>query len=170
MLRSRVALTLACAASATLARAQPLPEQLRYDGLALDLQPEFGVTLLAGGRSERSKWLGRLRAGMLVARDPIFVATGAIVEVGGLAQRALGVASELTHLNGLWGRVAAVRGRRAQFGLQLAWGWSWFGLEWQRRFGQPANALLFVVRAPLGIGRFIYGWQRRHAANLPATS
>lgn len=123
-------------------------------GVSWDLQPEGGV-IAVGGPSLRYRGLGRLRAGVLVVREPLYQAYGLQLEGWGQSRLALGVQAELTHLwSGFWGQlgVALASGWHPQF--EASVGWSVIGVEGQMLVlprGAYRWAFITKLRVPIGI-------------------
>lgn len=132
------------------------------------LWPDAALSVGAGigiGNGLSDNVFARARLGGLFAYEPWIVNLGITGEVGGLAELGAGAELEINHFGGLWLQLNASRVDGAQYMGHLALGFSLFGVEWQHRFGgSDDNALLFLLRLPLGIWWFL--WQ--HHANQPA--
>jgi len=136
------------------AHAQVFSEELRIEGA----WPE--ITLSGGGgiglgNTLDSNVFGKLRLGALYVYEPWIVAGGVIGELGALAERGLGAELEVHHFGGLWAQVGGSRVLRSQWMGHLTFGFAVFGVEWQHRFGENSNALLFLLRAPIGLWWFL---------------
>jgi hypothetical protein len=131
------------------------PSDQRIEGLWPDIVPSAGGGI-GLGNSLDSNVFARLRLGGLYAHEPWVVNLGIAGELGALAEHGAGVELELNHLGGPWLAVGGSRVNRAQWMGHLALGFAVFGVEWQHRFGgAPTNALLFLLRAPIGIWWFL---------------
>ena len=161
MLQRRNALSLAallCAGAACSPRAaaaQVYAEELRIQGA----WPDIAVSLGGGigvGNSLDTNVFARLRLGGLYAYEPWVVNLGVCGELGALAERGVGAELELNHFGGPWGQVGGSRVLGGQWMGHLALGFAVFGVEWQHRFGdETSNAVLFLLRAPIGIWWFL---------------
>jgi hypothetical protein len=99
----------------------------------------------------------RVRAGVLVIRDPSFFAIGATYELSHLSAATLGIQGEYLHLeSGFWAQVGPLVdvADKAKLGFMAAIGVSLIGIEYQGRdynaYGY-ASVLFAKVRIPLGI-------------------
>jgi hypothetical protein len=136
------------------ANAQVFSEELRIEGA----WPE--ITLSGGGgiglgNTLDSNVFGKLRLGALYVYEPWIFAGGVIGELGALAERGVGAELEVHHFGGLWAQVGGSRVLRSQWMGHLTFGFAVFGVEWQHRFGENSNALLFLLRAPIGLWWFL---------------
>lgn len=125
---------------------------MKYKGVGLDLQTEFGVGLV-DVQSLSERFFLRQRIGVLCFYEPWFFSLGATVEGLGLPNFAAGMEIEATNLYfGGWLQFGASIGKEHNY-LHLGLGWSVFGVEWQNQiFGtEHANAFLLKVKLPLGI-------------------
>ncbi|HEX2678190.1 MAG TPA: hypothetical protein VHM19_16160, partial [Polyangiales bacterium] len=138
------------------AHAQVFAEELRTKGLAPDLQVQGGVGF-GLGHSLDNNFLGRARFGLLYAYEPWIVNLGPVLELGGLAGLGGGGEIEINSFGGAFGQIAFSRVQHEAWMTHLALGFTIFGLEWQHRFesSRDYDALLFDVRAPLGIWWFL---------------
>jgi hypothetical protein len=149
-----LALSLSSLASGT-AAAQVFSEELRVKGFWPDLALELGAGFGLGQRLA-TPVLGRVRLGALYAYEPLILNLGISGELGALARRGLGVELEINHFGGVWLQGGFERVRGDDWMTHATLGFSVVGVEWQHRFNdRPDNALLFVVRAPLGIISFL---------------
>lgn len=150
-----LAALLAIVCASQRAQAQVFAEELRVKGF----WPDLALTLGAGfgfGDAPESPLLGRFRAGALYAYEPIIINLGISGELGGLGGRGLGAELELNDFGGLWLRGGVERVLHDTYMTHVTLGYTLFGIEWQHRFdGVPDNALMFVVRAPIGIWWFL---------------
>jgi len=125
-----------------------------HKGMGLDMQTEFGVSLVGGGSSLPDRFFLRQRAGFLYFYEPWFFSVGATIEGLGMPGLAGGVETEVSNLSfGGWMQGGISVGKDHTF-LHAGIGWSVFGAEWQHQvFGTEgrAHALLIKVRLPLGI-------------------
>jgi hypothetical protein len=147
------------------AMAQAAAEE-RITGVFPDAALSVGAGIgLGNGLSDNV--FARLRLGGLLAYEPWVVNLGITGEVGGLAELGLGGELEVNHFGGLWLQLNGSRVDGAQYMGHLALGFTLFGVEWQHRFGgSDDNALLFLLRLPIGIWWFM--WQ--HQADATARS
>lgn len=136
--------------------AQVYAEQLRTRGFGLDLQLEGGVGL-GLQRPLDNAFLARVRLGGLYAYEPWIVNAGPTLELGGLAGLGVGAEIEVNSFGGLFSQVAMARVDNDAWMTRLAFGFTIVGAEWQHRLaaGADDDALLFVVRVPLGIWWFL---------------
>ncbi|MFI5307340.1 MAG: hypothetical protein ACHQ53_08310 [Polyangiales bacterium] len=144
-----------CAVRPAGARAQVFAEELRTKGW----WPDLGLTFGAGfGLDHKldTPVLGRARIGALYAYEPLILSFGVSGELGALARRGLGAEVELTHFGGGWLQAGFERVRGADFMTHATLGYTIIGVEWQHRFDSvPGNALLFVLRVPIGTWWFL---------------
>jgi hypothetical protein len=140
------------------ARAQVFSEELRVRGFWPD------VALSAGGGIGLGDSLGtnvmaRARVGALYAYEPLIVNLGITGEVGALARRGMGLELELNHFGGPFLQAGFERVAGDDWMSHVMLGFAEFGVEWQHRIdpGLPAanNALMFVLRLPVGIWWFL---------------
>jgi hypothetical protein len=118
----------------------------------LNLEGGYGKELNDGG-----KWLGwgRLRAGLLLVREPRYLMLGATAELASRQRVTLGLQGELADAtSGLWLQAGPTLDVRGNFGGMLAVGLSFLGVEIQRRpvdgLGD-STILLGKLRLPLGV-------------------
>lgn len=124
-----------------------------------NVELEGAVRLVQSEGLETFPLVGRLELGVMVVREPWFLAFSATGELGGLGSRGLGGQIELTHLwGGLWGHLGVSWVRDDLAGntavMSAAAGWALLGLEWQRQLDSSqtlGDALFVQLRAPLGI-------------------
>jgi hypothetical protein len=156
--RNAVTGALLCAVVACLpgrAAAQVYAEELRIEGAWPDAAFSFGGGIGVGNSLDTNVFT-RLRLGVLYAYEPWLGNFGVCGELGALAERGAGLELELNHFGGPWGQVGASRVLRSQWMGHLALGFAVFGVEWQHRFGaEPSDAVLFLLRAPIGIWWFL---------------
>jgi len=137
------------------ASAQVFAEELRVKGFWPDLALELGAGFGLGQRLATPVF-GRVRVGALYAYEPLILNLGISGELGALARRGLGVELEINHFGGGWLQGGFERVRGDDWVTHATLGYSVVGVEWQHRFNaRPDNAILFVVRAPLGIIWFL---------------
>lgn len=130
----------------------------RRVGWSWDVELDLGLRL-TDDDVDASLGMARLQAGVLRADEPYYYSLGVTGELGGAADRSVGLQATVTHLHaGTWlhlGGSWLVRDRAAASSLAL--GWSLFGVEWQHRFDDPAgDALLLQLRLPLGTTWFLF--------------
>jgi hypothetical protein len=151
---------LVCAACAPgAAAAQGGAEEQRIQGAWPDIALSGGGGIGVGNSLDTNVF-ARLRLGALYAYEPWVVNLGATGELGALAEHGAGAELELNHFGGPWLQAGFSRVRRSQwmghFAVGLAVGFAAFGVEWQHRFADRAeNAVLFLLRAPIGIWWFL---------------
>jgi hypothetical protein len=165
---------LAGAATPRAAAAQVYSEELRIKGAWPDIAVSFGGGIGVGNGLDTNVF-GRLRLGGLYAYEPWVANLGVTGELGALPQRGAGLELEINHFGGPWvqgglSRVVGVsRTSGAQWMTHAALGFALFGVEWQHRLGTPSdNAVLFLLRAPIGIWWFLvhdHEARKRHKAD-----
>jgi hypothetical protein len=124
-------------------------------GISWDIQLEVGYGFHTWRKVDQL-FYGNLRAGVLLVREPIYAAAGAIFTLGGITSMGGGAQVELTHLwSGFWGQVGLECGERSRWVFSLATGWSVIGLEWQQGLNvENATGLFIKMRIPIGIAVF----------------
>lgn len=148
--------------------AQAAAEERRITGAFPDAALSVGAGIgLGNGLSDNV--FARLRLGGLLAYEPWIVNLGITGEVGGLAELGVGGELEINHFGGLWLQLNGSRVDGAQYMGHLALGFALFGVEWQHRFGGgDDNALVFLLRLPIGIWWFMWQHQADAAARTHA--
>jgi hypothetical protein len=138
------------------ASAQIIPEELRVRGFSWDLQIEGGLGFGLDARLPDIA-LGRLRAGALLADEPLIYNLGITGELGGLASRGVGAEIEVNHFGGPWIRAGFSHVRGDDWMTRLSLGFAIFSVEWQHRLASwtPRHALMFQLRLPIGIYCFL---------------
>jgi hypothetical protein len=137
------------------AHAQVFAEELRARGFWPDVALAFGAGIGLGHALDTPVF-GRLRVGALYAYEPLVVNLGVSAELGALAGRGFGAELELNHFGGPFVQLGLDRVTDRDFMTHAMLGFSLFGLEWQHRLdSSPSDALLFVLRAPIGIWWFL---------------
>jgi len=120
-------------------------------GASWDFQLEGGFAV-ALKNDLPHHWFGRARAGMLILHEPLLLAFGPTIELGGLV--GLGVGGQLDIVDLATGMSIEAGGAFATDGAfvsHVSLGYALFGLEWQQRFGEgSAAALVFKLRVPIG--------------------
>jgi hypothetical protein len=155
------ALLLCAACAPDVAAAQVVAEELRIQGLWPDIALSGGGGIGLGNSLDTNVF-ARLRLGGLYAYEPWVVNLGATGELGALAEHGAGAELELNHFGGPWLQAGVSRVRRAHWMGHAAIGFAVFGVEWQHRFADRAeNALLFLLRAPIGIWWFLHDDDRK---------
>lgn len=121
--------------------------------------PDIALTVGAGIGIDQplgTNVLARVRLGAMFAYEPWVLNLGVTGEIGALAEHGLGLELELDHMSGPWLQVNASRVEPGRFMGHLGLGYFVFGVEWQHAFGDaPQDALLFVLRLPIGILWFL---------------
>jgi len=123
-------------------------------GTSWDFQYEQGIVVNKVPTLSR-RFFGRVRFGMLWAREPWIIAVGAVMEGSGIPSLAWGVQFEVTHLwRGLWAQATISMDESANVFSALSTGFSLLGFEWQRRLsagGTATTGYLIKLRVPIGI-------------------
>jgi hypothetical protein len=108
---------------------------------------------------------------VLLAYEPFILTVDFTGELGALARGGWGGQLELDHFSGLWAQLGFAHVRGDEWMSHAQVGYTILGLEWQSRFSdkeKPSDALLVVLRLPLGIWSFlIYDHVRRTAVHEP---
>ena len=121
-----------------------------------DANIEGGVGRVLNGPGETTGLL-RVRAGVLVIRDPSFFALGATYELSHLSAATLGIQGEYLNLeSGVWGQIGPLVdvADNAKLGFMAAIGLSVVGVEYQGRDYNSlgySSVIFAKVRIPLGI-------------------
>lgn len=137
------------------ARAQVYAEDLRLVGFWPDIALSVGGGIGVGNGLDTNVH-SRLRLGALYAYEPLIINLGVSGELGALAERGAGLDLEINHFGGPWLQGGVARVTRGQTMSHAAIGFALFGVEWQHRFrGSNDNALIFLLRAPIGIWWFV---------------
>lgn len=127
-------------------------------GTSWDFQYEQGFMLNDPGPFSK-RWFGRVRAGVLLVKEPWILAIGAVMEGAGLPSLAWGLQLEVTHLwRGMWAQATVSMDGGANMFSALSAGFSLLGFEWQRRLsgdGSVTNGYLLKLRVPVGIAVFL---------------
>jgi hypothetical protein len=142
-------------ASAAPVHAQVFSEELRMKGFWPDIALALGGGI-ALDHALDTNVMGRARIGALYAFEPLIVNLGISGEVGASAERGFGVELEINHFGGPFLQLGFDRVLRDDYMTRVMLGFSMFGVEWQHRLDTHVdNALLFVLRAPIGIWWFL---------------
>lgn len=125
-------------------------------GLSWDLNVEAGVGLpLSGELDKKSRYMGRLRLGLLVADEPFFLALGVVGELGGLVGQGAGLQLELLDFyTGLSAHGGVLYAGQGAWTTHLGLGFAIFGVEWTHAYEahpDARNALFFKVHVPIGV-------------------
>jgi hypothetical protein len=153
-------LALRLASAASPAHAQVFSEELRVKGFWPDIALAVGGGI-ALDHALDANVMGRLRIGALYAFEPLIVNLGVSGEVGALAERGYGLELEINHFGGPFLQAGFDRVLRDDYMTRVMIGFTMFGVEWQHRLDTHAsNALLFVLRAPIGIWWFLITHQK----------
>jgi hypothetical protein len=154
-------------ACASPARAQVFAEELRVKGFWPDIALAVGGGI-ALDHTLDANVMGRLGVGALYAFEPLIVNLRISGEVGASAERGFGAELEINHFGGPFLQFGFDRVLRDDYMTRVMIGFTLFGVEWQHRLDTPAhNALLFVLRAPLGIWWFLLTHQPESNAPPP---
>jgi len=158
-----VLVSIAAVATPRPAHAQVYAEDLRLVGFWPDIALSVGGGIGVGNGLDTNVH-SRLRLGALYAYEPLIINVGVSGELGALAERGAGVDLEINHFGGPWLQGGVARVTRGETMTHAAIGFALFGVEWQHRFGPSNNnALLFLLRAPIGIWWFVSAADARHA-------
>ena len=130
----------------------------RLRKITWNVEIEGAVRLVQSDGLENFPLKGRLELGLLIVREPWYLAISATGELGGLGSRGLGGQLELTHLwGGLWGHLGVSWVRDDVAGdtavMSAAAGWALLGVEWQRQLDSSqtlGDALYLQLRVPIG--------------------
>ena len=161
-----LALAAICARPAP-ARAQAFAQELHRSGFWPDIALAVGGGIGLGGGLDTNV-MARARLGALYAYEPLIINLGVSAEVGALAERGLGLELELNHFGGPFVQLGFDRVLGSDWMSRVMLGFTLFGVEWQHRFDRGAaradNALMFVLRVPIGIWWFLLVDDARHAS------
>jgi hypothetical protein len=137
---------------------QPLPdlESFRLKGWGPDAQIVGGGGFGLGGDMD-NPFVGRLRLGALYAREPWIWNAGVEGQIGALREWGFGGEIEVNHFKGMFASLGVGTAQLEDAALNVTVGYTIVGLEWHHRFtsSEPQDALLLVVRAPLGMWWFL---------------
>jgi hypothetical protein len=137
----------------------------RRRGVSWDLEIEGGLRLAQSDELGASTLMGRLKLGVMLVREPLYLSLMATGELGGVASRGIGAQLQLTHVwSGLWAHLGGAWSRNDTAVVSAAVGWALLGVEWQRALTSSdslGDALFLELRLPLGI---IYALQTRKPA------
>lgn len=107
------------------------------------------------GDSNAWTGFGRVRAGALFIREPLYLALGATYEISNLQKATFGIQGEVLHLDmGFWAQGGGLLDVSGHPGGMLALGWSLFGVEGQVRDydGRGTGAAVYAkIRFPISI-------------------
>lgn len=113
---------------------------------------------------------GRVRAGALFIREPLYLALGLTYEYSNLEKATFGVQGEVLHLDsGFWAQAGAQLDTDGHPGGMLSAGWSLFGVEAQLREydGRGTGVALYgKLRIPVSIIARVFA---SHPSNAPAS-
>ena len=126
----------------------------KYKRNTVDLNLEGGVGRFFGD-PKATYGFGRVRAGVMFARWPIFTMVGATYEYNGLSPATFGVQGELLHLSaGVWGQVGGMIDVHGKPGVMGSLGFSVIGVEAQYRGYEDKDygvAVIGKIRVPVGV-------------------
>jgi hypothetical protein len=149
------------------AHAQVFADDLRAKGFWPDAALSLGAGIGVGNALDTNVH-SRLRLGALYAYEPWIVNLGLSGELGAIGERGVGVDLEFNHFGGPWLQGGVARVTHDDFMSHVALGFALFGVEWQHRFAAPnENALIFLLRAPIGIWWFLAVDNARPASAKP---
>jgi hypothetical protein len=148
-------LSLTCALLSTLYTTAVAHAQTSANGIGPDLSTAGGVGFGLDSKIDNN-FFGRLRLGVLYAFEPYFINGGLTLEAGALSNLAIGGEIEANSFHGLFANLGLSYSRDAYVTGHVSAGYTIFGLEYQHAFAdrKPREALLFVVRFPLGFWWF----------------
>lgn len=160
-----LAVAIALLAHASPVQAQVFSEELRARGFWPDIALSVGGGIGLGERLETSV-MGSARVGALYAYEPLIINLGISGQVGALAKRGVGLELEVNHFGGPFVQFGFDRVADSDWMTHAMLGFALFGVEWQHRVdpraGAADNALIFVLRAPIGIWWFLLVDDARH--------
>lgn len=140
----------------------------RRRGISWDAELEAGLRLVRSDDLDVSALLGRLKLGVLLVREPLYLSVTATGELGGMASAGIGAEVQLTHSwAGLWGHLGVTFTGDDTAVVRTAVGFTLFGLEWQRELDSSdvvGDALFLNVRVPVGIIYVLLNWQPKMPA------
>lgn len=141
-------------------------------GLFWDLSLQGGVGVPLGGDLDRhGRFMGRLRAGLLLASEPLFVGLGATGELGGLVGAGGGLQVEvLNAYSGLSAQAGVAYGGDRRLTTHVGVGLAIFAVEWTHSYEsrpEARNALFFKLSLPIGV---IVQMRPRRARSDPPSS
>jgi hypothetical protein len=154
--------------SQALAQQTPKPEPYRAKGFWPDIALAVGGGIGVGGAIDTNLY-GALRLGALFAYEPWVINLGINGELGALPKRGIGVELEFNYLRGPYVQFGYDKIADGDFMIRTTLGFALFGVQWQHRLAstKPSDALLFVLRLPLGIGWFFVHDQERRRTQRP---
>jgi len=121
----------------------------------VSLEGGGGVPLGGGELDRHSRFMGRLRVGLLLASEPLFLAIGAVGELGGLVGAGAGLQVEILNAySGLSAHTGVVYGGDRRLTTHLGVGLAIFAIEWTHSYDhrpEARNALFFKVHVPIGV-------------------
>jgi hypothetical protein len=126
-------------------------------GIGPDIATAGGVGFGLGSKIDNN-FLGRLRLGVLYAFEPYWINGGLTLEAGALSNLALGGEIEANSFHGWFANLGLAYSRDEYVTGHLSAGYTIFGLEYEHAFAdrKPREALLFIVRFPLGFWWFTH--------------
>lgn len=139
---------------------------------AIGIWPDIALSLGGGigiGHPIATNVYGSARLGLLFAYEPWVINLGVSGELGALPKHGLGAEFELNYLRGPFVNVGYDRISGGDWMTRLTVGFALFGVQWQHRLSStpPDNAILFLLRLPLGIGWFFLHDQQRRQREPP---
>jgi hypothetical protein len=159
------------AASGPLVRSERGPVYLHAN--TWDLNIEGAVGRFYGSEAHAWTGFGRVRAGGLFIREPLYLSLGMTYEFSDLSKATFGVQGEVMHLDlGLWAQGGGLLDVAGHAGGMLAVGWSLFGVETQLRQYDGLGSGIAVyakLRLPISIIARIFA-KPRPVQMVPASS
>jgi hypothetical protein len=163
------ALLLLSGSSSAIAQEAEEPEPYRATGFWPDIALALGGGIGINGAIDTNLY-GALRLGVLFAYEPWVFNLGIIGELGALPKQGIGAEVEVNYLRGPYLQFGYDRMADGDFMIRSTLGFALFGVQWQHRLAatKPSDALIFVLRLPLGIGWFfVHDQERRRTERLP---
>lgn len=160
-------LMLLCSGPARAQQAEK-PAPYRATGFWPDIALALGGGIGIEGAIDTNLY-GALRLGLLFAYEPWVINLGISGELGALPKRGVGAEIELNYLRGPYLQFGYDKTADGDFMIRSTVGFALFGVQWQHRLAttKPSDALLFVLRLPLGIGWFFVHDQERRRTERP---
>ncbi len=125
----------------------------------LNVEGAFGYSAAGPGHI---MGMGRVRAGVMLARWPTFLMFGATYEISNLSLATFGLQAELMSLAvGFWGQVGAMIDTSAHVGGMVSVGWSILGVEGQYRgFDDDGYGFVVLGKIRIPIGFIAYAFSK----------
>lgn len=130
-------------------------EAIARRGISWDVTITGGLRLARSDLGDTAVWMARMRAAVMVYKEPSFLIIGPSVQLGGITSGAA-FGGELEAVNsgrGLWGQIGAY-GDRGGAIVGVSAGLTLFGLEYQRRLSGEEEGMYSVflnLHIPIGL-------------------